>query len=437
MRRRTARFGAPRGVDRNGGEHDDRVRHHPDPGAGPDALADAHRHHPGRQPPRDPHLPHQAGPARAASHQRAAGGPAPGQAHRTGRAVVRRHVVLGLRHRADAAHPDPRGRGGRLLIDHAPHRRDPRGAGRCHHLLPRRRPLLPQGGRLLRRKQGQLRPQRGPDSRRRPAHQLHHHGGGVGGGRGRRHRVGRPRPEARRGPALHRVRRSPRLREPPGYPRGGAGLRRPHLLLHRQYGDPHRDGRRARRRGAPRACAQGRPHPPPRACRRRLAAGHLRFLPAPSLRQRELGHDRDRGHLQRRQHLPRAPGPQCPYHPRPHEHHPRGDVPGRVGSRRAQPPRALHPGRAHRAVGDRPSRVRVERGRADPLLRAAGGHGAHPHPGRQHQLHRLPLPSRASWPRTPSCPANSPCGGTGSCSPTASSCSPPPRSRCSSPPRPR
>ncbi len=72
-------------------------------------------------------------------------------------------------------------------------------AGGGDDLLPRRRPLVSQSGRLLRRQPGQLRAQRGPDRRSRAPHQLHHHRGGVGGGRGRCHRLGRARPQARRG----------------------------------------------------------------------------------------------------------------------------------------------------------------------------------------------------------------------------------------------
>ena len=90
----------------------------------------------------------------------------------------------------------PIGGPGGLLAGHPDHRRHPGRAGRGHHLLPRRGQVLPEGRRLLRGEPGQLRPQRGPDRRRRPAHQLHDHRGRVGGGRRRRHHLGRPRPRA-------------------------------------------------------------------------------------------------------------------------------------------------------------------------------------------------------------------------------------------------
>ena len=117
-----------------------------------------------------------------------------GQADRAGGAVVGRHVLLGVRHRGDPAHPRPDRRPGGVLARHADHRGHPGRAGRGDDLLPGGGQVLSQGRRLLRRQPGQLRPEHGPGGRRRPADQLHDHRGGVGGGRRRRHHLGRPRP---------------------------------------------------------------------------------------------------------------------------------------------------------------------------------------------------------------------------------------------------
>ena len=74
----------------------------------------------------------------------------------------------------------------------------------------------------------------------------------------------------------------------------------------------------------------------PRACQRRAHPRRLRLLLAAGVRQRELGHDRHRGHLQRREHLPGAPGPERPHDAGAHEHHPRRHVPRGVGAGRPQ-----------------------------------------------------------------------------------------------------
>ena len=66
-----------------------------------------------------------------------------------------------------------------------------------------------------------------------------------------------------------------------------------------------------------------------------------------------------RGHLQRRQHLPEAAGPQRPDDPGAHEHDPRGDVPRGVGAGRAHPQRAVRVGHADGGLGDRHARLRL------------------------------------------------------------------------------
>ena len=289
--------------------------------------------------------------------------PATGQAHGPGRAVLGRHVVLGLRQRGDAADPGPHRRAGGLLPRHADDGRHPGRPGRGDHLLPRRGPLLPEGGRLLRGEPRQLRAERRPDRRRRPAHQLHDHRGRVGGGRRRRHHLGRPALGRYAVPlsiAFVVLLAFGNLR---GHPRGRAGLRHPDLLLHRQHGRAHRRSAWPRR---PPATSPGHAEPrdaAPRPRQRRAHPRRLGLLPAAGLRQRQLGHDRHRGHLQRREHLPGAPGPQRPHDPRAHEHHPRGDVPRRLRPGRPHPLRALRLGHPDGGLGDRQARLRLERRR--------------------------------------------------------------------------
>ena len=110
------------------------------------------------------------------------------------------------------------------------------------------------------------------------------------------------------------------LRQPAGHPRGRAGVRHPHLLLHRQHGPAHRGrpGQGGHHRAAPRPGGQRDHAARPR--RRGADPRDLRLLPAPGLRPGQFGHDRDRGHLQRGEHLPDAPGPQRPHHAGAHEH---------------------------------------------------------------------------------------------------------------------
>ena len=206
---------------------------------------------------------------------------------------------------------------GRLLDRHAAHRRHPGRPRRRDDLLPGRRPLVPEGGRLLRREPRQLRPQHRPDRRRRPAHQLHDHRRRVGGGRGGRHRS---RPPRRSGatavPLSIALRRAPRLRQPARDPGSRAGVRHPHLLLHRQHGACSSSSAwRAKRPGTSAKAAPSHGHAAARTRQRRADARRLGLLLAPGLRQRELGHDRDRGHLQRGEHLPGAPGQATPAPP--------------------------------------------------------------------------------------------------------------------------
>ena len=73
--------------------------------------------------------------------------------------------------------------------------------------------------------------------------------------------------------------------------------------------------------------------------------------------------------------------------------HPRRDVPGRVGAGRPHPRRARTLWASPTVLSEIGRLVYgSSAGRAGALLHAAGGHGPDPHPGRQHQLHRLPLP---------------------------------------------
>ena len=81
---------------------------------------------------------------------------------------------------------------------------------------------------------------RRPDRGHVPAHRLHADGGRVGGRRGVGPHLGLPRAEAPHHPDRHRPGDPARLRQPAGHPRGRPGLRRPHLLLHRQHGGADR-----------------------------------------------------------------------------------------------------------------------------------------------------------------------------------------------------
>ena len=170
--------------------------------------------------------------------QRAAQRRAAVQAPRPRRAVPRRHLLLGLRHRGDA-HPAGAARRawppspwccpmtmailGVMLL------RDP--------LLPRGRHGLHQGRRLLRGGPGELRPAGRPGRRRGAAHRLRGHRGGADRGGHRRPDHCLPAPSARTTVPITVGRRpAAALRQPARHPGGGQGLRPAHLPVHPQPG---------------------------------------------------------------------------------------------------------------------------------------------------------------------------------------------------------
>ena len=227
-------------------------RNHPGQGSGapttsvtpaPERAHEARRFHAGpARSPRDAPLPHQEPAARASYRHRATVDRASGQADRPGGLVLRRHLVVGVRHRADAPSPDPDHRRCRLLLgrphqhrgDLRPSLRDP--------LLSRGGQGVHEGRRSLRGGPRELRPQRGPGGRHVAAHRLHLDGRSLGGGRRGRGHLGRPEPHPLYDVDRHRPGHSPCLWEPARHSRGRPHVRRPHLLLHRQHGAAHRRG---------------------------------------------------------------------------------------------------------------------------------------------------------------------------------------------------
>ena len=130
-----------------------------------------------------------------------------------GRLRLGQHLLVGLRHRGDHAHPRP-GRRRRPGPDHAPHPGHRRPAGRRRHLLPADHQGLPQGGRQLHRQQRQ------PGGHPRPGGRLLHPGGlrahrrRLGQRRRRRPHLGLPRALREPGADRRRRRRPDRLGQP-------------------------------------------------------------------------------------------------------------------------------------------------------------------------------------------------------------------------------
>ena len=283
---------------------------------------------------------------------------APRKTDGVGGPVLGCHVLFGVCQRADPAHPDTGRRSGRIRAGHADHAGDPGRAGRRHHLLSRSRQVLPEGGGLVCGEPGQLRSERGPGGRGRFADQLHDHGRGLGGGRQRRHRVGGAQPGRCSGADVRGLRGVDRLRQLAGPARGRPGICHSHLLLHRQYGclDHRRAGPGCGRGSGPRTGSSGPDTSRPR--RWRVASGRVVVLCGPGLRQRRLGHDRHRGHLQRGERVSGTSGRQRPHHPGDHEHHPGVDVSWRFdpGGPGACP--TVRVGYSHGGVRDRQAGLR-------------------------------------------------------------------------------
>ena len=289
--------------------------------------------------PRDAPLPHQEPAARASHLHRAPVDRASGPAHRPGRLVLGRHLVIGLRHRADAPSPDPDHRRGRVLVGH-PHqpRRDLRPSLR-DALVPRGGQGVHQGRRGLRGGPRELRPQRRPGGRHVVAHRLHVDGGGVGGGRRGRDHLRGPEPGPLYDVDRHRPGHPPRLREPARHSRGRPHVRRPHLLLHRQHGAAHRLGHL---QGGDRVPARPSDHRAPRLGPHRVAGQRTalrshRVRAAQGVRLGRLGPDRDGGHLQRRERLPQAGVAQRPDHHGLDGHDPRVPRPRGLRARHPSP----------------------------------------------------------------------------------------------------
>ena len=253
-------------------------------------------------------VPAEAGAAGPAFDQRSTHPAAAGQANRPGRPLLRRHVLVGVRHRADPAHPGSDRRTGRVRPGHPDNPGDPGSPGRGDDLLSGGRQGLSQGRRLVRGEQGQLRAQRGPDRRGRSLDQLHHHRRGLGSRRFGRHHLGGAEPAGRRRPHVGGLRGADRLGQPARPAGGGALLRHPHLLLHRQHGGPDRRRPDPGRPRQPGACADSLRPDPARKGRERPAARGVAVLRGPGVRQWRIGHDGYRGDLQRRQRLPPTPG---------------------------------------------------------------------------------------------------------------------------------
>ena len=138
--------------------------------------------------------------------------------------------------------PDPDHRRCCILLGHPhQHRGDFRSSLRD--------PLLPRGGQGVHEGRGrlrggprELRPQRGPSGRHVVAYRLHLDGGGLGGGRRGRHHLRLPEPHSLYDLDRHRPGHSSGVRQSARNPGSRPHVRRPHLLLHRQYGAPHRLG---------------------------------------------------------------------------------------------------------------------------------------------------------------------------------------------------
>ncbi len=200
-----------------------------------------------------------------------------------------------------------------------------------------------------------------------------------------------------------------------GVKESGRHVRDAHLLLHRQHG--------AAARPRPRSHALRRP--PARRARpggsarlrqpgRRPAHGRVAVRRPARLRLRRRRGHRRRGDLQRRARVPQARVAERPHHPRDHGQPARRHVPRPVDPRRPHEGRAVRRGHADGHLPDRRARLRRQPARPGALLRAAGRHDAHPGPGRQHQLRRLPparqLPRRRQLHAPPAHQAGPPPG---------------------------
>ena len=123
-----------------------------------------------------------------------------------------------------------------------------------------------------------------------------------------------------------------------------------------------------------------------------LILGVSAFFLLQRLRERQLGDDRNRGHLQWGQRVPGAPGTERPHDPRSHEHDPRGHVPRGLGVGRTDPLGPLRDWHPYRRLRDWQARLWHEPRRPRPLLCTPGSDGADPDSGGEHQLHGVSLP---------------------------------------------
>ena len=367
----------------------------------------------GRQHPREAALSPEEQTARASARHRATqlgAARAPDGARRAGPGL---HLLLGLRHRGDADPDDALHRAGRLQpagADHPGHSRRP---VLRHPVVPRRDPVLHQGGRRLRGGPGQLRAEGGPGRRGGAADRLHGHGGRADGGRHGQSDQCHPEPgqHHRHGGHHGRRRAAPPLRQPARHPRGRAGLRHPDLLLRGLPGHGHH--RRLRQEG------RGRPAPHPRPAQQRalrgaprdterlgLADGAGLHLPPALVRQRRLVADRPGGHLQRGGQLPSSGLAARPPDPGRDElgaglpragHHAAGQVDPCAALRQRLADRGLPRGRGHLRAGHR-------------LLHRGDRHHPHPLHRGQHQLQRLPVPGQLRGRRPLPAPIADPAG---------------------------
>ncbi len=141
-----------------------------------------------RAAPRQRALPPEEQAARATAAHRATRARTSGQAHRPRRLRVGQPVVVGLRHRGDAARPDPRGRTGCVRARGTDHDRAPRRLVLLDPVVPPDDQGLPHRRRRVHGDARQLRAAARAGRRRRAAHRLRVDRLGVG-----RRRYGRPR----------------------------------------------------------------------------------------------------------------------------------------------------------------------------------------------------------------------------------------------------
>ncbi len=123
-----------------------------------------------------------------------------------------------------------------------------------------------------------------------------------------------------------------------------------------------------------------------------LLYGATVFVAAQGVRLGGLGPDRNRGHLQRRERLPQAGVSQRPDHHGLDGHDPRVTRPRGLRAGLGHPSRALRVGHPD---GDLPGcqvRLRDPGARRGALCHAPDRDHPDPHPGGQHELHRVSLP---------------------------------------------